>query len=100
MNKLQSTWGPDAEEFRPELWLKDESLGGAPNPYDFMTSSSGPKSCIGERFARGENLALLAALVGRFEISLVDGKWDWDVLWGVTVKPLGLNLNMKALKGW
>lgn len=71
-HRLTTEWSPDACEFNPERWLRpgQEANGGAKSSSSFLGFSTGPRSCIGEGFAKGEALALLAALVGRFEIEL------------------------------
>lgn len=75
VNRNPKLWGPDAEKFVPERWI-DESTGratmngGADSNYSFLTFLHGPRSCIGERFARAELRALVACLIGSFEVQL------------------------------
>jgi cytochrome P450 len=70
----------------------------------FLSFSTGPRSCIGEGFAKGENLALLAAIVGKFELELAPGHdvelEDMSLIWGITVKPTALMFRMRVVEGW
>lgn len=71
INRDQSRWGSDAQEFKPERWIEDPAHGGAGDAWDEMTFSQGTRHCIGEGFARSELLVLLAVLVGRLEFEFV-----------------------------
>jgi cytochrome P450 len=80
MNVDQSTWGPDANEFKPERWIEDTEhpyyAGGLPARVKnckssgwshLMTFSIGPRNCIGYRMAVAEFKVGLAVLVSKFE---------------------------------
>ncbi|KAK2616257.1 hypothetical protein QQS21_000892 [Conoideocrella luteorostrata] len=96
-------WGRDAKEFRPDRWLstdhggmydvKTASSGGATSNYAFLSFSHGPRSCIGQSFARGELACFLAAWVGRFRFELADKALvDWSKVRlepAVAARPLG-----------
>ncbi|KAF4564500.1 hypothetical protein EYR40_010663 [Pleurotus pulmonarius] len=63
-------WGPDVTEFRPDRFIDTESYRW---PRDaFLAFSSGPRSCIGQRFSTTESACILASLVRKYEI-LVPG---------------------------
>lgn len=59
-----SSWGPDADEFRPERWLPDavhmlpEGVMEIPS-IAFPTFLAGARSCIGFRFAIIESVLTL-----------------------------------------
>jgi cytochrome P450 len=77
INRMPTLWGPQAEEFIPERWIDKETgratmNGGADTNYAFLTFLHGPRSCIGEKFARAEFRALVVAFVGAFEMELAD----------------------------
>ena len=102
-NTSTELWGPDAAEFNPERWLGPgkANSGSASSNYAFMTFLHGPRSCIGQSFAKAEFACLLAAMVGRFEWALQDPDWKPDVRGGVTAKPKGgLFVKMKPIEGW
>ena len=75
------------------------ATGGAESNYAFLTFLQGPRSCIAQGFARAEFACLLAALVGRFELGLEEGK---ELLpgGGLTLKPIELRMKLKVVEGW
>lgn len=77
INLDQEIWGPNAAEFVPERWL-DLPASAKQNglPMHLMTFISGPRGCIGNRFALAEFKAMLCHLVGKFHFETVE---DWKV---------------------
>jgi cytochrome P450 len=103
-NRLPDLWGEDADEFKPERWIDKATgratmNGGADSNYAFLTFLHGPRSCIGEKFARAEMRALIAAVCANFEMAMADPK---EVVKGggtLTFKPLnGMRLKLKAVE--
>lgn len=101
MNRSPELWGADAEKFRPERWISDTGKpnqnGGASSNYEFLTFLHGPRSCIGQGFAKAEMRCLLAAMVGSFSWEL---GMDEDKILPrgvITIKPAnGLHLKLKS----
>ncbi|KAM3544617.1 hypothetical protein ARSEF1564_002485 [Beauveria bassiana] len=119
-------WGPDGGEFKPERWLvarggggddeddglggtaasvKAASVGGASSNYVFLSFLHGPRSCIGQSFAKAEFACLLAAWVGRFEFRLRDEAMmdEANVMFEqmVTAKVAGgIHVRARAVPGW
>ncbi|KAM3449471.1 hypothetical protein NHJ6243_009967 [Beauveria neobassiana] len=107
-------WGPDAQDFKPERWLKshDDGTGhtytasaGLSNNYAFMTFLQGPHKCIGNTFARSEMACLLAAWVGRFSFELDDpalmDERNVIIPPSVVAKPEGgLQMKVRVVDGW
>ncbi|KAK0197878.1 cytochrome P450 [Armillaria mellea] len=72
-NRLPSLWGDDAEKWNPARFLDNPtsvSLGVYAN---LMTFGTGPRSCIGWRFAVMEMQTILANLIRHFEFSVPEG---------------------------
>ncbi|KAF2848751.1 cytochrome P450 [Plenodomus tracheiphilus IPT5] len=105
INRNPKLWGPSAEDFVPERWIDKESgratmNGGAESNYAFLTFLHGPRSCIGEKFARAELRSLIAAFVGKFEMQMADPQEDVLVAGTITTKPKnGMKLKLKPV-GW
>ena len=110
-NKDQSLWGPDAGRFDPDRWVaksaddKKAASGGATSNYAFMSFLHGPRSCMGQGFAKAEFACLLAAWIGSFEFQLkyeeeLDEK-NVMIKGGITARPAkGLFVKAKVLEGW
>ncbi|RYP16456.1 hypothetical protein DL765_005133 [Monosporascus sp. GIB2] len=127
-NRDPALWGGDADEFRPERWLQGQgagraaaddrdhhdgaadgkrhgSGGGASSNYAFLTFLHGPRSCIGQGFARAEFACLLACWVGRFEFALRDeaerDERNISIKGGATAKPeTGMHVRATLVDGW
>lgn len=110
INKAENLWGPDAAKFDPDRWLPSENSphsanGGAASNYSFLTFLHGPRSCIGQGFAKAEFACLLAAWIGRFEFELNDERelTEENVLikGGVTARPAkGMYVKTRVVEGW
>ncbi|KAH8882072.1 cytochrome P450 [Thozetella sp. PMI_491] len=102
MNRSTDIWGPDAGDLVPERWITDgkpNQTGNASSNYHFLTFLHGPRSCIGQGFAKAELRCLLAAMISSFEWEL--GMDDAEVIPAgvITIKPAsGMYLNLRALE--
>lgn len=102
-NRSTADWGADAGEFNPERWMEsDTAAKDAAKPSSLLTFLHGPRSCIGQGFARAELAVLLAGIVGSFELELAGRVGDVREKFGfITVKPAGgLRVRVKRLEGW
>lgn len=104
INRLPELWGPDAADFVPERWI-DKSTGRAINSggissnYSNLTFIHGPRSCIGERFAKSELKALIAVFCRSFSIKMADPD-EVPIPYGaITTKPKnGMKLRLQVLE--
>lgn len=132
-NRDSTLWGPDAQIFNPDRWVslkkRDTSTGniltsiassedptkdgeqdiaaqkksGHRKNLAMMTFLHGPRSCIGQSFARAELAILLASLVGHFEFKLTKetprNERDIKVSRGATARPeKGLWVRIRAIE--
>lgn len=114
MNRDPAQWGPSAGTFDPDRWIaKGEDVlmdrkagsGGASTNYGFATFSHGPRSCIGQSFARAEFACLLAGWVGRFEFALKDDELMDEskvkISVGLVARPMpAMNFIVKVIPGF
>lgn len=89
-NRSRETWGEDADEFKPERWLQElplsVSAAKTSGVYSsMMTFSSGPRSCIGFKFALLELKTLLYTLVRAFKFAPGKARVEWHL--GPTMTP-------------
>jgi cytochrome P450 len=106
INRLPQLWGDNAAEFCPERWIDPETgrannSGGVSSNYSNLTFLHGPRSCIGEKFAKSELKALIAVFCGTFSMSMADPN-EVPIPYGaITTKPKnGMNLRLRVLEGW
>ncbi|KAI0033619.1 cytochrome P450, partial [Vararia minispora EC-137] len=69
INTWKETWGPDAEDFKPERWLDPTSNPKYDATFSFLGFLAGPHGCIGKTMAISEMKAVIAAMVANFEFS-------------------------------
>jgi cytochrome P450 len=81
----------DPLEFKPERF--SESI----NPSTFLPFSLGPRKCIGMQFSLVESSIILATLLKRFSVHLVDSNVPEEML-GIVSKPKDLKLIFKERK--
>ncbi|KAF2427543.1 putative P450 monooxygenase [Tothia fuscella] len=104
INRSPDLWGPDANDFIPDRWInvdgKPNNSGGAHSNYSQITFLHGPRSCIGEKFAKAELRCLVAAFVGSFEMEYL--REEAPVPSGVvTTKPRdGMELMLTPVGRW
>lgn len=103
INHMEDLWGPDAGEFNPERFLGPgkANTGGATSNYANLGFLHGPRSCIGQGFAKSELACLLAAFVGSFEFQFKYPDAKLELREGATVSPRdGVLVNLTSLEGW
>ncbi|KAM7198356.1 pisatin demethylase cytochrome P450 monooxygenase [Rhypophila sp. PSN 637] len=105
INYDHELWGGEhADVFDPERWMQpgQANSGGAKSNYANLTFLHGPRSCIGQKFAVAELMALTCALVGRFEFTLPKGgEVISDITDGIVAKPRdGLKVLVRRCEGW
>jgi cytochrome P450 len=91
VNTSKALWGSNSTEFDPGRWTGTgkANTGGAESNYSFLTFLHGPRSCIGQAFAKAELACLLAAWIGTFETTLGDPKFVPEIRGGISAKPHG-----------
>lgn len=73
INTSEKLWGPDARDFNPERWFDiPENARKSGLPLHLLSFISGPRACIGNRFALAEAKAILFTLLIQFEFSPID----------------------------
>ncbi|KAL6620327.1 hypothetical protein ACP70R_035466 [Stipagrostis hirtigluma subsp. patula] len=70
MGRMESVWGPDCAEFRPERWLCDGRFVPE-SPYRYPVFQAGVRVCVGKDLALMEMKAVIVAVVQSFDIEAV-----------------------------
>lgn len=102
LNHMEEFWGPGADKFDPERFMGPgkANTGGATSNYAQLTFLHGPRSCIGQGFAKSELACLLAAMVGHFQMELKFPDAKLEVREGATISPKdGVLVKLTRLEG-
>ncbi|KAH0924945.1 hypothetical protein HID58_017201, partial [Brassica napus] len=73
MGRMSYIWGQDAEEFKPERWLKD-GVFQPESPFKFISFHAGPRICLGKDFAYRQMKIVSMALLHFFRFKMADEK--------------------------
>ncbi|KAH6848218.1 cytochrome P450 [Chaetomium sp. MPI-CAGE-AT-0009] len=106
VSRNKKLWGEDADEFRPERWLKmaDESESAYKDRLRTMNAAdlafgAGPRMCIGRHLALIEVYKATATLINRFEMELEDPAREWTVVGHWFCRQEGILCNLKRRSG-
>ncbi|KAI3694738.1 hypothetical protein L1987_77708 [Smallanthus sonchifolius] len=76
MGRMESVWGEDSGEFKPERWLEEEEMGGGKlvcrpeNPFKFPVFHGGPRMCLGKEMAYTQMKLVAASVIEVFEVEV------------------------------
>ncbi|KAH8204472.1 hypothetical protein TruAng_001388 [Truncatella angustata] len=108
VHRNRRVWGDDADAYRPERWLRGEPPGPVDetegafrerlrlfNASD-LTFGGGSRICIGRSLAQMEVYKIVATLVNRYEIEMVDPGKEWEVTGSWFCRQKGLECRLRA----
>ncbi|XP_068639238.1 cytochrome P450 86B1-like [Aristolochia californica] len=72
MGRMESIWGKDCSEFKPERWLRDGRFVSE-SAYKFTAFNGGPRLCLGKDFAYYQMKFVAAAVIYRYRVDVVPG---------------------------
>ncbi|XP_024993412.1 cytochrome P450 86B1-like [Cynara cardunculus var. scolymus] len=72
MARMESIWGKDCFEFRPERWIKDGEFVSE-NQFKYTVFNAGPRLCVGKKFAYTQMKLVVASILWRYRIKVVEG---------------------------
>ncbi|GJR08095.1 cytochrome P450 94A1-like protein [Tanacetum coccineum] len=76
MGRMESVWGKDCREFRPERWLEEDKNGRAivyrqENSFRYPVFHGGPRICLGKEMAYTQMKLVAATIIETFEMEMV-----------------------------
>ncbi|KAJ4960369.1 hypothetical protein NE237_020279 [Protea cynaroides] len=71
MGRMETIWGKDCKEFKPERWLKDGRFMSK-SAYKFTTFNGGPRLCIGKDFAYFQMKFVGASIIYNYQVKMVE----------------------------
>jgi cytochrome P450 family 110 len=75
---------PDAMQFKPDRFLNQKL-----SPYEYLPFGGGARGCIGMAFSMFEMKLVLATILSRYQLTLVDPRPVQPVRRGITIVPSG-----------
>ncbi|XP_047158576.1 cytochrome P450 94C1 [Vigna umbellata] len=88
MGRMESIWGPDCLQFRPERWLRD-GVFVPPCPFKYPVFQAGVRVCLGKDLALTEMRCVVIALVRQFDIRVVEPDQEPRFVPGLTANLRG-----------
>ncbi|XP_027351607.1 cytochrome P450 94B3-like [Abrus precatorius] len=99
MGRMESVWGKDCEEFKPERWLEN----GAYRPesaFRFPVFHAGPRMCLGKEMAYIQMKSIAASVLDKFEIETLDQDTCPEPLLSLTLRIKGgLPVRIRVIHG-
>ncbi|KAK4439585.1 Alkane hydroxylase MAH1 [Sesamum alatum] len=71
--RMESVWGKDCLEFKPERWISPRGGTKHEPSYKFPAFNAGPRTCLGKEMAFAQMKMVAAAIIYHYNIQLVEG---------------------------
>ncbi|KAK4364270.1 hypothetical protein RND71_015628 [Anisodus tanguticus] len=71
MGRMESIWGKDASEFKPERWISERGTVKHEPSYKFFSFNAGPRTCIGKEVAFTQMKVAVAAVIHNYHVEIV-----------------------------
>ncbi|KAJ0962805.1 hypothetical protein J5N97_027927 [Dioscorea zingiberensis] len=71
MGRMESIWGKDCLEFKPERWLDGEGAFRNESPYRYPVFHAGPRMCLGKEMAYIQMKSIAAFVLERFMVDVL-----------------------------
>ncbi|KAJ7957671.1 Cytochrome P450 [Quillaja saponaria] len=72
MARMESIWGKDCLEFKPERWIKDRQFVSE-SQFKYPVFNAGPRLCVGKKFAYFQMKMVAASILLRYQVEVVKG---------------------------
>ncbi|GLU20385.1 hypothetical protein SLE2022_365880 [Rubroshorea leprosula] len=73
MGRMESIWGEDCLEFRPERWVSERGGIKHEPSFKFVAFNAGPRTCLGKEMAWCQMKAVAATIVYNYRVGVVEG---------------------------
>ncbi|XP_042476877.1 cytochrome P450 86B1-like [Macadamia integrifolia] len=93
MGRMESIWGKDCRDFKPERWLKDGRFMSE-SAYKFTAFNGGPRLCLGKDFAYYQMKFVAASIFYRYQVKVVENYPVVPKLALTMYMKYGLNVNL------
>ncbi|KAJ6890204.1 hypothetical protein NC651_023876 [Populus alba x Populus x berolinensis] len=72
MARMDSIWGKNCLEFKPERWIRDGKFVSE-NQFKYAVFNAGPRLCLGKKFAYMQMKMVAASILLRYSVKVVEG---------------------------
>ncbi|XP_074320593.1 cytochrome P450 CYP94D108-like [Silene latifolia] len=86
MGRMESIWGQDCLQFRPERWLDENGVYKPDNPFRFPVFHAGPRICLGKEVAYIQMKSIAACVVEQFDIDVLEKENRPEFLLSLTLR--------------
>jgi cytochrome P450 len=99
----QSVWGADADQFRPERWLRDEAGGESEGAFRQrlqtmndadLSFGGGSRVCIGKHLGLVQVYKVVATIATLYDLELAEPKREWTVVNSWFPRQKGLDVRI------
>ncbi|XP_071904413.1 alkane hydroxylase MAH1-like [Coffea arabica] len=73
MGRMESIWGDDCLEFRPERWISEHGSIKHEPSFKFPAFLAGPRTCVGKEMAMIQMKMVAASIVYNYHIQVAEG---------------------------
>ena len=73
MGRMESIWGRDCLEFKPERWITEGGGIRHVPSYKFIAFNAGPRSCLGKEMTFIQMKIVAIAIICNYHIEVVEG---------------------------
>lgn len=99
VGRMESVWGSDCQEYRPERWLSEDGRQLRYIPSNkFPAFNSGARLCLGKDIAIMQMKIIIAAIVWNFDVKTVDGQAVDTKLSCLLQMKNGLKVNLSKVQ--
>ncbi|MBA0556556.1 hypothetical protein Golob_026645 [Gossypium lobatum] len=72
MIRMESIWGKDCLELKPERWIKDGTFVSA-NQFKYPVFNAGPRRCLGKNFSYTQMKMVAVSVLLMYSVKGVEG---------------------------
>ncbi|KAJ0041228.1 hypothetical protein Pint_27116 [Pistacia integerrima] len=74
MGRMESIWGEDCLEFKPERWITEKGGIKHEASYKFFVFNSGPRTCLGKEVAFTRLKVVAATIIHNYNVEVGEGQ--------------------------
>ncbi|XP_059452591.1 alkane hydroxylase MAH1-like [Corylus avellana] len=73
MGRMESIWGEDCLEFKPERWISEQGMIVHVPAYKFITFNAGPRTCLGKDMTFIQMKIVASSIIWNYRLQVVEG---------------------------